>query len=60
MSKLKECRILAGFTQEQVGKILGISQEVISQYENGGRKLTLELAGKFAKLYGVSVDTFLP
>lgn len=55
---LKQCRLDAGFTQEQVSDALNISQEVISQYETGARKISLDTAKKLADLYSVSVDDF--
>lgn len=55
---LKQCRLDAGSTQEQVSDALNISQEVISQYETGARKISLDTAKKLADLYSVSVDDF--
>lgn len=55
---LKQCRIDAGFTQEQVSNALNISQETISQYETGARKISLYTAKRLADLYSVSIDDF--
>ena len=58
MEKLKEMRLAKGLTQEEVAEKLGISQEVVSQYETGKRSIKLDLAKRFAELYECNVDDF--
>lgn len=58
MNTMKERRIAAGFTQEEVALKLNISQEVISQYETGARSIKLETAKEMAELYECKVDDF--
>ena len=33
--RLKDLRLLRGFTQEQAGHILGVSAQVVSKWERG-------------------------
>lgn len=56
MEKMKEMRLAKGLTQEEVAEKLGISQEVVSQYETGKRSIKLDLAKRFAELYECNVD----
>lgn len=37
MKSMKDCREKAGLTQERLAEAVGLSQETISQYENGTR-----------------------
>lgn len=54
--QLKAARVNADLTQEQVSKKLKISKNSIVSYESYKRKPSVELAEKFAKLYGMKVD----
>lgn len=57
-SRLKEARIAASFTQEQVAKALDLPRTAIVQSESGNRAVsTLELA-KLAQLYGRPIASF--
>lgn len=57
-SRLKDARISASFTQEQVAKALDLPRTAIVQSESGNRAVsTLELA-KLAQLYGRPIASF--
>jgi len=57
-SRLKDARISASFTQEQVAKVLDLPRTAIVQSESGNRAVsTLELA-KLAQLYGRPIASF--
>jgi Zn-dependent peptidase ImmA (M78 family)/transcriptional regulator with XRE-family HTH domain len=57
-SRLKEARVAAGLTQEQVGQELALPRTAIVQVEAGNRAVsTLELA-QLARLYGRSIAGF--
>ena len=45
--------------QKDVAKVLNVSQNTYSQYENGVIALTAEVLIKLADYYGVSVDYLL-
>lgn len=57
--RIKKLRKTAGFTQERLAKLLGISRPAISQIENGARKICAEELQKLAEIFNVSVDSLL-
>lgn len=57
--RLKESRKLAGYTQKEVAKILMMTQQQYSRFENGIFELDYEQLVKLSKLYDVSVDYLL-
>jgi transcriptional regulator with XRE-family HTH domain len=57
--RLRQLRKAKGLTQTQLGKRVGVSQRVVTYYENEGGSLGPELLSKFAKALGVSADTIL-
>ena len=56
MLRLKELRKRKGLTQSEVAKVIGISQNNYSYWENGKVKIDGESLKKLALLYGVSVN----
>lgn len=44
-------------TQEELSRALGVSQQSVSKYENGTRKLPVDVAKKIGKLFGVEWST---
>ncbi len=60
--KLNAARVNAGFTQEEVAKLLGKSKNTIVNWENGRSAPDIETGKALAKLFGMSVDDliFLP
>lgn len=57
--KLIRARLNAGLTQKQLAKKLGIRQQNVSQYEKGQRRPKIESLIKIAKVYDISVKTFI-
>ncbi len=51
---LAAARVNAGLTQEEAGKLIGISADRISNYETGKSKLPLSVFKKMEKVYGVT------
>lgn len=49
-------RIDRGLTQEDIGKLLHVSQNTYSQYEIGEIRYPLDAVVTLAKYYNVSVD----
>ena len=45
-------------TQEDVAEVLGMSQGTLSSHLNGARAISIEMAGKMAKLLGIPVERF--
>lgn len=49
---LKELRLKAGMTQEQVAKLVDVDQAAVSYWERGQHKPLRKHQKKLAKLYG--------
>jgi len=54
--RLREAREIAGLSQGQVAKRLGMHRPTISEIEAGRRKVAAEEIDLFASLYDVSVE----
>ena len=54
--KLKLAREMAGLSQNQVAKILGLKRPAISEIEAGRRKVSAEEMAELSKIYSVSVN----
>jgi putative transcriptional regulator len=57
--QLKAARVNANLTQGAVAKKLGISKNSIVNYESYKSKPSVDLAKKFANLYGMKVDDII-
>lgn len=55
-TRLKDLREDKDLTQNQIAKILNISQQAYSNYENEKRELPYNLMIKIALFYNVSLD----
>ena len=53
---LRDCREDKDYTQQYIGKILGIDQRVYSTYETGKRQIPVNYLIKLAVLYNTSLD----
>ena len=56
---IRSIRIDKGYTQKQIGEILGVSQNTYSQYEIGILNFPVDAIIKLADFYGVSTDYLL-
>ena len=54
--RLKNLREKTRFTQEEVAKMLGVQRLVITNIENGTRKVTAEELYMFSKIFGLSME----
>lgn len=57
--RLSDLRRQAGFSQRQAAVELGISQALLSHYENGLREPKLDFIVRVCDYYGVSADYIL-
>lgn len=55
-SKIRKLRKDAGYTQEDVSRMLNIQRQTYSNYENATRTPPLEIIISLAELYQISVD----
>lgn len=53
---MREERVKKGWSQEELGRIVGVSTAAISAIENEARKPSLEVAFRIAKALGKTVD----
>ena len=49
----------AGLSQNELGKMLGVSGKAVSKWENGNAKPHLDTITKLAALFEVSADSLL-
>lgn len=54
--RLKNLRVKTRFTQEEIARMLGVRRLVITNIENGTRKITAEELYFFSKIYGLSME----
>jgi transcriptional regulator with XRE-family HTH domain len=54
---LKRLRKSAGWSQEELGKKLGLAKSTISMYENGTREPSLEILEAIADIFNVDMNT---
>lgn len=57
--RLKEARKLAGISQGQVAKMLGLHRPSISEIEAGNRKVSADEVARLSEIYDVSVAWLL-
>ena len=54
--RLKELRLIKGYTQTQAATIVNVSAPSYAAYESGKSKPTIDALVDFARHYGVSID----
>ena len=54
-SRLRSAREMAGLSQGQVAKILGLHRPSVSEMEAGRRKVSADELGKLAEIYSVDI-----
>lgn len=57
--RIKEARILSGYSQEQVSKLLNMQRPTIAEIEAGRRKVSAEEIIEFANVFKVSSSWLL-
>lgn len=57
--RLQELRKTAGYSQEQVAEMLGLSRQAISKWESGQGKPEIDNIIKMTEIYHVSTDYIL-
>lgn len=56
---LEAARLKAGLSQKQLAEAVGVRQTMVSEYENGHRKITKNMAGRFAKELKIKPERLL-
>lgn len=57
--RLQELRKSAGYSQEQVAEMLGLSRQAVSKWESGQGKPEIDNIVKLTEIYNVSADYIL-
>jgi len=57
-ARLRQARLLAGASQEDVGAAIGVSFQAVQKYENGENRLSAVLLAAAAKYLGVPMSFF--
>lgn len=57
--KIKRLRNLKGYSQKELGDILGLPKQSVSMIEKGGRRLSSEELEKACRFMGIPVDFLL-
>jgi|RhiMethySRZTD1v2_1073278.scaffolds.fasta_scaffold3524597_1 putative transcriptional regulator len=57
---LKRYRLLAGLTQQELAAQLGITRQVVADYESGRTTPRLPLARQLARVLGAPIDLLFP
>jgi DNA-binding XRE family transcriptional regulator len=58
-SRLRGLRVKEGITQQQLADALGTTQSRIAELENGTRRISINMAKRIGKTYGVTYKAFL-
>ena len=56
VNRLKEFRSRLGVNQQEMGRLVGVSRQTISQIERGDYSPSVTVALKLARVCGVSVE----
>jgi len=59
LKKLRQARLDAGLTQEEVARRLGKPQSFVSKCESGERRVDVIELTRFALLYAKEIDFFI-
>lgn len=59
MKTIEEARKAKGLTQEQLAKLLGITQGAVAQWENGMTHPSFQMLPKVASALDVTVDELI-
>ncbi|MBQ9130718.1 MAG: helix-turn-helix transcriptional regulator [Clostridia bacterium] len=57
--RLKSCRTRCGYTQEELGRLLAVTPQAISKWENGHALPDVLTFAHIARVLGVSTDELL-
>lgn len=55
-NRLKEYRAQAGYNQQEMGRLIGVSRQTISLIERGDYSPSVTLALRLAKVLGTTVE----
>lgn len=56
---LKRLRGIYGYSAKEMSELLGISSSYLSEIENGKKKVSMDLLGRYSELFGLRVSTLM-
>lgn len=56
---VKRLRLVKNYSQSELGALIGVSQQMIADYENGRKKPTIETGAALASKLGTTVEQLL-
>ncbi len=56
---LATLRVSNGYSQFQLGKLLGVSDKAVSKWETGAARPRTSICGKLASIYGITLDELM-
>lgn len=59
MQTIREARQAKGITQDQLAKMLGITQGAVAQWENGLTHPSFEMLPKVAEALGIKIEDLI-
>ena len=59
MKEIREARKAKGLSQDQLAKMIGVTQGAVAQWENGLTHPSFEVLPKLAAALGVTVDELI-
>ncbi len=57
--RIKRIRIQQGYTQADVGKKVGVAQRLVSDYESGRLRVSVDMLVRFAKAFDIDVNELI-
>ncbi|MEX6725681.1 helix-turn-helix domain-containing protein [Parapedomonas caeni] len=58
--RIKKLRVLAGYSQTEVGKYLGLSFQQVQKYESGKNRISFGVAMAMTRLFKCSLEDLVP
>ncbi|WP_338406618.1 MULTISPECIES: helix-turn-helix domain-containing protein [unclassified Wolbachia] len=58
--KVRSCRIAKGYTQKDLAKKIGVTYQIVLQYEKGTRKISIEKLCAIAKVLSINITDLIP
>lgn len=59
-ARLRELRVMAGVTQAELGRMVGLSRPSVTNIEKGRQQVSVELLVELAAALGVSPENLIP
>ncbi|MFP3031593.1 MAG: helix-turn-helix domain-containing protein [Wolbachia sp.] len=58
--KLRSCRIAKGYTQKDLAEKIGVTYQIVLQYEKGTRKISIEKLYAMAEILSINITDLIP